>query len=322
MPGPAAGLRGALPGVTNLPTPARLTVGIVSAGRVGTAVGEALERAGHVVGAVVARSAASRERAARRLPESPALAPAEVVARSELLVLAVPDAALPAVIAEIAESGTLRPGTLVVHTAGAHGVGILAPLTGRGARPLAIHPAMTFVGSAEDTARLTRCCFGVTAADEVGAAIATALVLEMGGEPVRIAEGDRTLYHAALAHGANHLISLVSDAVAALQVAIGGRSGAGYPTATVDGDPVRLAERILAPLVTASLTNVLDLGPAALTGPVARGDAPAVAGHLAALRDLPIPDADSLAEGYRILALRAAHQSDAPQSVVDVLERR
>lgn len=182
---------------------------------------------------------------------------------------------------------------------------------------------MTFVGTDDDTARLPQACFGVTAADEVGLAIASALVLEMGGEPVRIAEADRTLYHAALAHGANHLVALVSDAVVAMNAAIEGGAGeSGRDAATVDGSSERLAERILAPLLTAALHNVLDLGPAALTGPVARGDAQAVADHLDALRALPgghRPDA--IAEAYRILARRAAAYTDAPAPLLDVLEQ-
>lgn len=319
-------------GVSNPPAPARLTVGIVSAGRVGTSLGEALERAGHIVGAVVARSAQSRMRAAERLRDSEILDIPGVVARSELLIISVPDDQLADVVAEIAAAGVLRRGTLVAHTAGAHGVGVLGPLADQGALPLAIHPAMTFVGTGDDTTRLATACFGVTAADEVGTAIASSLVLEMGGEPVRIAEGDRTLYHAALAHGANHLVALVTDAVTILNAAIDGTAGADNTTdpdtartrrdtATVDGDSTRLAERILAPLVTASLQNVLELGPRALTGPVARGDADAVAAHLDALRALPGgTDADSIAEAYRILARRAARNSDTPTRVYDALE--
>ena len=315
-----------LPGVTNLPTPARLTVGIVSAGRVGTAIGEALEQAGHIVGGVLARSDASRRRASARLPESEILDLPDVVGRSELLVISVPDAELDAVVADIAATGALRPGTLVAHTAGARGVGVLDPLAALGALTLAIHPAMTFVGSDDDTARLRQACFGVTAADEVGFAIAQSLVLEMGGEPVRIAESDRALYHAALAHGANHLVALICDAVSVLDAAIDGDSGA-RGSATVDGTPVRLSERILGPLVTAALQNVLELGAGALTGPVARGDADAVAGHLRALRDATdrtdsdrTPVAADIAEGYRVLAQRAAARTDAPQRLLDVLE--
>lgn len=323
--GSAGPARGAyLSGVSNLPAPARLTVGVVSAGRVGTALGAALEKAGHVVGAVVARSEPARRRVAARLPDSEILDLSGVVARSELLILAVPDAQLPSVVDEIARSGALRPRTLVAHTAGAKGVGVLAPLATCGALPLAIHPAMTFVGTDDDTTRLRQACFGITAADEVGFAIAASLVLEMGGEPVRIAEADRALYHAALAHGANHLITLICDAVTALNAAIEGGAGpAGRDAATVDGSATMLAERILGPLVSASLQNVLEMGRSALTGPVARGDAAAVADHLAALGTLPRrsgrPDVE-IVDAYRVMAARTAVHADSPIDLLDILE--
>ncbi|NMO04788.1 DUF2520 domain-containing protein [Gordonia sp. TBRC 11910] len=296
--------------------PARLAVGVVSAGRVGTAIAEALERAGHVVGAVVASSTASRERAAARLPESQILPLDQVVARSELLVIAVPDAVLPTVVGQIAAGGALRRGTVVLHTAGAHGVGILAPLSDLGALALAVHPAMTFVGGVDDTNRLATSCFGITAADEIGYTIAQSLVYEIGGQPVRIAEADRTLYHAALAHGANHLVALISDALAILDVAVA--RGAAYH----DEPPVRAANAILGPLVTAALSNVLDLGPAALTGPVARGDADAVAAHLAALRELPDTGITAgIPAAYIASANRAAVYADAPPKLRDLLSR-
>ena len=64
---------------------------------------------------------------------------------------------------------------------------------------------MTFTGADEDIARLADTCFGITAADEIGYAIAQALVPEIGGEPFRVREDARALYHAALAHASNHL---------------------------------------------------------------------------------------------------------------------
>jgi len=299
-------------------TPPRLQVGVISAGRVGTALGEALAAAGHPVIAVHARSAASRERAARRLPSASLADIPTVTARSDLLVLAVPDTELAGVAQTVA--ATVRPGQIVLHTAGAHGVSVLEPVTRAGALPLAVHPAMTFVGSGEDTVRLASSCFGITSADEVGDAVAAALVLELGGTPVRIAEDRRTLYHAALAHGANNLIALITDAVTALEAAID--TAAIDTAATVDAAPASsapagLAAELLAPLARASLENVLAMGPSALTGPVARGDAAAVAGHLEALAALPDP---GIVGGYRTLAARAAAQSGAPGAVTDVLE--
>nr|WP_039821771.1 DUF2520 domain-containing protein [Nocardia testacea] len=304
------------PAASGDPAPARLTVGIVSAGRVGSALGAALERAGHVVFGVAAISDASVRRAQSRLPDSQILPVEEVAARSELLILAVPDAELAGLVRGLASSGTVRPGTIVAHTSGANGIGVLAPLREAGARPLAVHPAMTFTGHDEDLSRLANACFGITAADEIGYAIAQSLVIEMGGEPVRVAEEHRTLYHAALAHGSNHLVTLVLDAVEALRQALAGPGLLGQQT--VDDQPGGLPERLLAPLASAALDNALRRGQAALTGPVARGDTAAVAAHLEALTAAD----PEIAAGYRALSRRTAERAQAPAELRELLEDR
>jgi len=282
---------------------------------VGTALGVALERADHVVVAASAVSAASRRRAEDRLPDTPIRPPDEVAANAELLILAVPDAELAGLVSGLAVTGAVKPGTIVAHTSGANGIAILAPLTERGCVPLAIHPAMTFTGGDEDIARLADTCFGITAADEIGYAIAQSLVLEIGGEPFRVREDARALYHAALAHGSNHLVTVIADALEALRAALWGAELLGQE---VVGDaPAGIAERVIAPLARAALENTLQRGQAALTGPVARGDAQAVARHLAALAEVdPV-----LAEAYRTAALRTAQRAHAPEEVFEVLER-
>ena len=293
--------------------PARLGIGVISAGRVGSALGVALERAEHVVVACSAISHTSLQRAQRRLPDTPVLPVPDVAARSELLLLAVSDAELAGLVNGLAATEAVRPGTIVIHTSGVNGIGVLAPLTERGCVPLAIHPAMTFTGGDEDIARLSEACFGITAADEVGYAIAQSLVLEMGGEPFRVREDARTLYHAALAHGGNHVITVLVDALEALRTALSGQELIGQEM-VVDA-PGGLAARIIAPLARASLENALTRGQNALTGPVARGDAGAVARHLAALVEVD----PELAEAYRANSLRTAQRAHAPQEVFAVL---
>lgn len=295
--------------------PARLKVGIISAGRVGTALGVALERADHVVVACSAISHASRRRAASRLPDTPVATPPDVAAGAELLLLAVPDSELAGLVSGLAATSAVRPGTIVVHTSGANGIGILEPLARDGCIPLAIHPAMTFTGSDEDISRLSGSCFGVTAADEIGYAIGQSLVLEMGGEPFCVAEDARALYHAALAHAGNHIVTVLADALDALRAALRGSELLGQQS--VDDQPGGIAERIVGPLARAALENTLQRGQAALTGPVARGDAAAVAGHLAALAQV----GPELAQAYRTNALRTAQRAHAPQDVVEVLAR-
>ncbi|HZA11962.1 Rossmann-like and DUF2520 domain-containing protein [Mycobacterium sp.] len=293
--------------------PARLTVGIISAGRVGTALGVALERAGHIVGACSAVSHASRQRAARRLPDTAISPPHEVAARAELLLLAVPDSELSNLISGLAATHAVRPGTIVAHTSGANGIGVLAPLAEQDCIPLAIHPAMTFTGSDEDVARVPDTCFGITAVDDVGYAIAQSLVLEIGGEPFRVREDARTLYHAALAHASNHVVTVVLDAVDALRAALWGQELLGQQLVT--DEPGGIAERVIGPLARASVDNALQRGQAALTGPVARGDAVAVADHLAVLGEVD----SELAQAYRANSMRTAQRSHAPAEVFAAL---
>ncbi|MCT7657953.1 Rossmann-like and DUF2520 domain-containing protein [Mycobacterium deserti] len=293
--------------------PARLTIGIISAGRVGTALGVALERAEHVVVACSAISQASRERAQRRLPDTAVLAVDEVAARAELLLIAVPDTELAGLVTGLAATGAVRPGTIVAHTSGANGIGVLAPLASQGCIPLAIHPAMTFTGADEDIERLRDGCFGVTAADEVGYAVAQSLVLEIGGEPFRVREDARALYHAALAHASNHVVTVLLDAVEALRAALWGQELLGQEL--VGSAPGGIAERVVGPLARASLENALQRGQAALTGPVARGDAHVVARHLEALGEAD----PELARAYRDNSLRTAKRAHAPRDVFAVL---
>lgn len=248
--------------------PARLDVGVVGAGRVGSVLGAALARVGHRVVAVSAVSEASLARAAELLPGTPVLPPDEVVRRAELVVLAVPDDALADLVAGLAATGAWQAGQLVAHTSGRHGLEVYAPAAAHHVLGMAIHPAMTFSGTPIDLDRLADCCFGVTAPEPLRPA-AEALVLEVGGEPVWVEESQRPMYHAALTHGANHLVTLTAQAMQALEAA-----------------GVESPARVLTPLVTAALDNALRSGDGALTGPVARGDAGTVAEHLRQLQRL------------------------------------
>ncbi|GAA0385203.1 DUF2520 domain-containing protein [Streptomyces luteireticuli] len=267
--------------------PARLTVGVVGAGRVGPVLAASLALAGHRPVAVSGVSDASLRRAAEILPGVPVVPPAEVLARAELVLLTVPDDVLPGLVAGLAETGAVRPGQLLVHTSGRHGAAVLAPATRAGALPLALHPAMTFTGTAVDIQRLAGCSFGVTAPEELRLA-AEALVIEMGGEPEWIDEDARPLYHAALAIGSNHLVTLVAQAMELL-----GTAGVAHPA------------RMLGPLLGAALDNALRSGDAALTGPVARGDAGTVAAHVAQLRT----HAPQAVAGYLAMARTTADRA-------------
>jgi predicted short-subunit dehydrogenase-like oxidoreductase (DUF2520 family) len=283
--------------------PARLAVGAIGAGRVGAVLAAALGRAGHHPVAVAAVSRASLRRAEALVPEAEVLAPDEVAQRADLLLLAVPDDVLPSLAAGLAAAGAVRPGTLVAHTSGAHGVAVLDPVTRAGGLPMALHPVMTFTGTDVDLQRLAGACFGVTAPAELQLA-AEALVIEMGAEPVAIDESARPLYHAALAVGANHLVTLVTQSAELLT-----QAGVENPS------------RMLGPLLGAALDNALRHGDAALTGPVARGDADTLRAHLAALRSPEVRAA--YVAMSRLTAVRALAAGvltpDRAEALLDVL---
>ncbi|OFI39058.1 oxidoreductase [Arthrobacter sp. SW1] len=274
--------------------PGRLGIGIIGAGKVGAVLGAALRAAEHAVVGVSAVSEDSRERAETLLPGVPVLEVQEIVERAELVLLAVPDDALGGLVEGLAKLGAWQPGQLVAHTSGRYGVGILQPVRAAGAIPLALHPAMTFTGMSLDLTRLQDCTFGVTA-DAAMLPIAQALVMEMGAEPVVIAEADRTIYHAALAHSANHMATLVAQGSQLLRE-IG----------------VEQPENLLGPLLRATLENALASGESALTGPVVRGDSGTVAGHVEALREHDAGSGGDILSAYlamaRATATRAARR--------------
>ena len=245
--------------------PARLKVGIVGPGRAGTALGRALARAGHEVVAAAAVSERSKHRVREHFPRAKLTDPAGVLAAADLVLLTVPDDVLPGLVEGLAATGAPYAGRLIAHASGAHGVRVLEAATRAGALPLALHPVMTFTGREDDVDRIKGVSFGVTAPDPLRAA-AEALVIEMGGEPVFIAEENRALYHAGLAFAANYLVTLVSESASLLREA-----GVDSP------------DRMLGPLLGAALDNALRFGDAGLTGPVARGDDGTVAAHVAAI---------------------------------------
>jgi predicted short-subunit dehydrogenase-like oxidoreductase (DUF2520 family) len=300
MPGPASE-----PPEPPPPHPARLAVGVIGAGRVGTVLGAALARAGHRVVAASAVSDTSLARARRLLPDAAIMRPEEVLAQSGLVLLTVPDDALPGLVAGLAATGAPMEGRLLAHASGRHGLAVLEPATRRGALPLALHPVMTFTGRPDDLDRLAGISFGVTAPEPLRP-VAEALVIEMGGEPVFIAEERRSLYHAALASGANHLVTLVVQAADLLREA-----GVAEPA------------RMLGPLLSAAVDNALRLGDAGLTGPVTRGDADTVADHIEALRDVSPEALRAYVALARLTADRAlaARMLTAPdaQRLLDVL---
>jgi predicted short-subunit dehydrogenase-like oxidoreductase (DUF2520 family) len=217
----------------------RLGVGIVGAGRVGPVLGAALAAAGHAITGISAVSPESRDRAEAMLPGAPILDVPTVVERSELVILAVPDSQLEALVAGLEATGAWQPGQLVLHTAPGMGLAVLAPAVRAGAIPLAVHPALAFTGTSVDLVRLREAYCAVTAPAPV-LPIGQALVVEMGAEPMVIADADRPAYAEAIATASSFSTAIVTQSIGLLD-AIG-----------VDGPG-----SVLAPLVRSAVENAL-----------------------------------------------------------------
>ena len=217
----------------------RLGIGVVGAGRVGAVLGAALGGAGHAIVGVATLSEAGRDRADALLPGVPILSVPDLVERSELVLLAVPESELAALVAGLAATGAWQPGQLVAHTAPGVGIGVLAPALAAGAIPLAIHPAMDFTGTSVDLVRLRESWCVVTAPAPV-LPIAQALVVEMGAEPIVVAEADRAAYAEAIATARGFSAAIVAQAAGMLR-----------------GIGVDHPGRLLGPLVRSAVENAL-----------------------------------------------------------------
>lgn len=277
-------------------SPTYRQIGVIGAGRVARALSLAL--APHSVAPILlwARSEDSRRAAVDDIGRAVAAdRVATLVENCDLIAIAVSDDAIAPVVADLAPLVSLTSAPFIFHVSGRSGAAILNPLHRAGAQTAAIHPVMTFTGDPQnEVARMIGARFAITGSSEDATAEAGRVVRLLGGVGAEIDEAHRPLYHAALCHAANHLVTLISGASHALT-----RAGVDDPNA------------LLAPLVRAAVENSLAHGFGALSGPLLRGDSETIGNHMAALeRDCP-----ELVPAYRAMAratLDELERSGAP----------
>lgn len=257
--------------------------GVVGIGRVAQALALALAPHSTLPPMMWGRSPERTAVAATGIGAVTAPALDHLMAECDTVAIAVADDALPEVVGDMAALPPANHSLFVFHVSGRSGAAILEPLRSAGALIAAIHPAMTFTGDpAGEVQRMAGAHFAVTGSTADATDRAKQLVALLGGVAVEIAEDRRALYHAALCHASNHLITLITGASHALE------------DAGVD-DPAAL----LASLVRAALENSLALGFAGLSGPLLRGDARTIGGHL----DTLAAHSPDLLAAYRAMAL-------------------
>jgi len=237
--------------------------------------------------------------------------------RPELYLIAVPDQALPEIadLLGAALAGSAGPAhPVVAHTSGATSVTVLRPCEEAGAATVVFHPLQTFSEPISGSTRFAGAAVAVTPsleqAEAPAARLCFALARALEARPFLLADGKRSLYHAAATFACNYLVTLEHHAERLFISA---------------GLPAGEALRLFLPLVRATLDNIAAQGTvAALTGPLSRGDTETVAGHLRALAE----DAPHLVPLYRALGsatlglvgARGEHDAASIAGLAELLE--
>ncbi len=287
-------------------------VAVVGAGAVGTALARRLAARGAPVQAILSRDAADAHALADRV-DAPVAADQAIALPEDirLVMLCVPDDALPTVADRLAAVSHPWASTIVGHTSGARTAEALAPLAHEGAATLSFHPLQTFAPETPPTA-FEDVVVGIEGdADAVSAGVA--LARGLGARPIRLTARSKALYHCAAALASNGLVALMAVVEEML-------------TAADIEDKDHSAVDLMAPLVEQTWDNLASGSPEdALTGPVARGDDATVDAHLGALQD----EAPHLVPLYAALSTEMARtavrggqlDADAADTLLRILQK-
>ncbi len=244
-------------------------IAIIGPGKVGTAIGVLAARAGLRVVVGGRNSAKARDAASRIGPGAKARGVDDAAGSAKLVLLTVCDDAIEPLCAQLAQAKAFARGSVVAHCSGALGSDVLISARDQcGCHIGSMHPLQTFPTVEAAVAALPKAyCF--CEGDAAAVDTLRELAQRIGSEAVVMDSGGKALYHAAAVMACNYLTTLLDCGLELMAAA---------------GIDRQLAATALLPLVQATLDNNATLGPAAaLTGPIARGDAATVARHVAAL---------------------------------------
>ncbi len=278
------------------------SVSIVGLGRVGTALAVALQEKGYVLKSLIDLDASALERARSLLGEVPVSSSLEDIAPAQAVLITVRDDSISPVASHLRRN---LPQTLLVHTSGLHP----SLLLGEGPR-LAMHPLQSFAHVKEALENLSSSLFSLEG-DALGLEWGMRVVEDLGGRWMVLEAAQKPLYHLAACIASNYLITLLHEALKAME-------GAGLRREEVL--PGLLA------LMKGTLRNAENLGvPRALTGPMVRGDVGTVKSHLLALEGW-----EDLGTFYRFMGTRTLDMikegalptpTDALEAMAELLNR-
>ena len=247
----------------------RERIAIIGSGKVGTAVGYLLKRAGHDIVSVADLIMEEAQRAVAYTGGEPTTDLVRAARGADCILITTNDDAISTACATVAEGGGVGKGDKVVHTSGAGGLDLLRSASRRGAQTACIHPLQTFADVESAIGKIPGSTFGITADEEI-LPWACRIVEDLGGRPFHVRAEDKVLYHAAACMASNYLVTLLY-----LVEEVYGRMGLAREEAI----------RAFWPLVKGTIENLESKGTIpSLTGPIARGDGGTVRKHMQGFR--------------------------------------
>jgi len=276
---------------------AKPSLAFVGTGKVGSALAVCLHRRGYPVAAVYNRTREKAVATARETRAAVADDPAGAARLAEVVFITTSDGAIGLLDERIGEGGGWRRGQTAVHTSGAQGAAVLRRAREAGAAAVSLHPLQSFAGLEAALENLPGSWFAMEG-DEEAFVTAREMVEDLEGRVFQVDTAAKPLYHAAACVASNYLVSLMYLATGWFEPFGLGRDQ---------------AFRALWPLVRGTLNNIERLGVArALTGPVERGDASTIAGHLAVLPRGQEEDLYRRLGRYTVTVARAKGSIDGP----------
>ena len=181
----------------------------------GVVLAKAWALAGHEISGIAVTTPVAIERVEALLPDVYIGSMPAVAEEADLVVLAVPYNDVSLVCEGLADLSLFGPKKLVMHLSPLQGYGALASAGLQGAVPIAMHPVMHFTGTSVDLMVLKNSTIAISAPD-VFQPIAQALAIELGGEPIIVAEEQRPAYSEAYEVANSFSSMVVSQAVGIL----------------------------------------------------------------------------------------------------------
>ncbi|MFP6594170.1 MAG: DUF2520 domain-containing protein [Dehalococcoidia bacterium] len=280
---------------------ANTSIGFIGAGRLGTSVAVALQRADYRVVAVSSRSASSAESFAESVPGcAPVSSSQDVADIADAVFITTPDASIEPVVSVV----SWRSGQVVIHCSGARPVSDLVSAYESGARTGGLHPLQTFPTS--DSADLISGASAAVGSDDpVLLEWLQSVVYRLEAKPFTIQDKHRATYHASAVMACGLVASLMG-----LAAEVWSEMGISRADALA----------ALKPLTAATVEAVGREGlPEAITGPAVRGDVETIRMHLEAMKNLsPELGHAYSAINYDAMSLFEERDGLSPEAAVEI----